>query len=367
MRERIRNAVIQKALFIFSLLLFISSIAEAKVPDVVLKHKKAVVTIYVYKEDDHIATGTGFIIGSDGIIATNYHVISELLEGKDTALLVKMENGAFFITKDLISFNKDNDIALFKVEGKGLPKVKLGTTFKAKQGGSIVVIGSPEGLETTVSDGIISGVPKKDRFQITAPISPGSSGSPVFNSKGEVIGVVNSSIDSGQNLNFAIPVSYVASPLNEYKKSEKKAMPTQEAPTSVLTPEAMNKLEKAKAEVKKNPDNAETHNNLGLCYTKLGKYDMAKKAFKQALRIMPDFAEAHYNLGVAYGKLDMHREALEAYKQAIKIKPEYTKAHFNLGIVYIILNDRGSALEEYKILKELNREMANDFFNKIYE
>jgi tetratricopeptide (TPR) repeat protein len=256
---------------------------------------------------------------------------------------------------------------LLKVEGKGLPKVKLTSTNKSKQGESIVVIGSPNGLETTVSEGIISGIRKKDELQITAPISPGSSGSPVFNSKGEVIGVVTSSIDSGQNLNFAIPVSYVASPLNDYKKSKKKVMPAQKAPTSVSTPEAIVKLEEAKTEVKKNPDNAETHNNLGLCYAKLGKYDLAKEAFKQALRIMPDFAKAHFNLGVAYGKLDLHREALEAYKQAIKIKPEYAKAHFNLGIVYIILNDRGSALEEYKILKELNRKMANDFFNKIYE
>jgi S1-C subfamily serine protease len=368
MRKRIGNAVIQKALSILSLLLFISSIAEAKVPDIVLKHKKAVVTIYVFMGEDHTTTGTGFIVDSDGIIATNYHVISELLEEKDASgLFVKLENGALFFTEDIISFNKDNDIALLKVEGKGLPKVKLTSTYKSKQGESIVVIGSPNGLETTVSEGIISSIRKKDRLQITAPISGGSSGSPVFNLKGEVIGVVTSSIDSGQNLNFAIPVSGVASLFNDYKKSKKKVMPAQKALTSVSTPEAMVKLEEAKTEVKKNPDNAETHNNLGLCYTKLGKYDMAKEAFKQALRIMPDFAEAHYNLGVAYGKLDMYREALEAYKQAIKIKPDYAKAHFNLGIVYIILDDRGSALEEYKILKELNREMANDFFNKIYE
>lgn len=367
MRKRIWNTFLQKALFVLSLLLFISSIVEAKVPDVVLKHKKAVVTIYVFMGEDHTTTGTGFIVGSDGIIATNYHVISELLEKKDTpALFVKLENGALFFTGDIISFNKDNDIALLKVEGKGLPKVKLTSTNKSKQGESIVVIGSPMGLETTVSEGIISGIRKKD-LQITAPISAGSSGSPVVNLKGDVIGVVTSSIENGQNLNFAIPVSSVASLFNDYKKSKKKVVPSQKTLTFVSTPEAMVKLDEAKAEVKKNPDNAETHNNLGLCYTKLGKYDMAKEAFKQALRIMPDYAEAHFNLGVAYGKLDLHREALEAYKQAIKIKPEYAKAHFNLGIVYIILNDRGSALEEYKILKELNREMANDFFNKIYE
>ncbi len=224
MRKRAGNAVLKKALSILSLLLFVSSIAEAKVSDMILKHKKAVVTIYVYEGDDHIASGSGFIIDSNGIVATNYHVISELLEGKDPGLLVKMENGAYFPLEGLISFDKDNDIALFKVEGKGLPKVKLASTYKAKQGENIVVIGSPEELETSVSDGIISSIREKGRLQITAPISPGSSGSPVFNSKGEVIGIAKSSITDGQNLNFAIPVNYATSLFNEYEKSNKKIM-----------------------------------------------------------------------------------------------------------------------------------------------
>jgi S1-C subfamily serine protease len=161
---------LQKALFILSLLLLISSIAEAEVSDIIMKQKEGVVTIHLYRGEDRIAGGTGFIIDSDGIIATNYHVISDYLEGVANSLYVEMGNGAYLITKDLISFNKNNDIALFKVEGKGLPKVKLATDCQSKQGESIVVIGSPMGLETTVSDGIISGIREKDRLQITAPI-----------------------------------------------------------------------------------------------------------------------------------------------------------------------------------------------------
>jgi tetratricopeptide (TPR) repeat protein len=201
----------------------------------------------------------------------------------------------------------------------------------------------------------------------TPYFSPGSSGSPVFNSKGEVIGVAYSSYDIGQNLNFAIPVSYVTNLLNDYKKSQKKVMHIQKAPLSVLTPETMVKLEKAKSEVKKNPDNAEAHNNLGLCYIKLDKYQEAFESFKQAIKMKPDYAEAHNNLGLCYFKLDKYQEAMESCKQAIKLKPDYVDAHFYLGIVYIKQNDRGAALEEYKILEKLNPELANEFFNLLYE
>src|SRR4030067_1164546 len=182
---------LQKALLIFFLLLFIIHASYAKVPDIVLNQKKAVVTIYINgKEGKQITTGTGFIIDQNGIIATNYHVIEKWLEVLESTLFIKMENGAYFPIEKLVEFDEDNDLALFKVEGKELPTVKLASDYKHQQGEGVVVIGSPMGLETTVSDGIISNVHgKQELIQVTAPISPGSSGSPVFNSKGEVIAV----------------------------------------------------------------------------------------------------------------------------------------------------------------------------------
>jgi hypothetical protein len=194
----------------------------AKVPDVVLEQKKAVVTIYIYKDEKQIVNGTGFIIDATGIVATNYHVASKWLETKGS-MLIKMETGAYLLVEDLIAFDEENDIALLKVEGKNLPIVKLPTDYKARQGDGIIVIGSPLGLETTISEGIISGIRGKDKLiQITAPISPGSSGSPVFNIKGEVIGVATFLIQRGQNLNFAIPVKHVTKLLHDYKTQKKK-------------------------------------------------------------------------------------------------------------------------------------------------
>jgi tol-pal system protein YbgF len=190
-------------------------------------------------DGNRVATGSGFIIDPNGIIVTNYHVISKWLEA-DNTILFKMENGAFYPIEDLISFDVDNDIALVKVTGKELPTIKLAKDYKPKQGEGIVVIGSPLGLETTVSDGIISSMRGKEGLiQITAPISPGSSGSPVFNSKGEVIGIATLFVEGGQNLNFAIPVSYITTLIEESKKPKKKIMPVPlpEAPAPAPKPQ----------------------------------------------------------------------------------------------------------------------------------
>ncbi|NCO67602.1 MAG: hypothetical protein COY75_08795 [Nitrospirae bacterium CG_4_10_14_0_8_um_filter_41_23] len=150
--------ILPKTLSILSLFLIVS-IAHAKVPDIVVNQKKAVITIYINdKEGNQITTGTGFIIDKNGVIATNYHVIEKWLEALESTLFIRMENGAYFPIEELINYDEDNDVALFKVEGKELPTVKIVTGYKPKQGESIVVIGSPMGLETTVSDGIISNV-----------------------------------------------------------------------------------------------------------------------------------------------------------------------------------------------------------------
>jgi len=351
-----RKKSLPKIISILCLLLFIVSLSYAKVPDIVLNQKKAVVSIYINdKEGKQVTTGTGFIIDKNGIITTNYHVIEKWLEVLESTLLVKMENGAYFLIEELINFDEDNDVALFKVAGKELPMVKIVTEYKPKQGDSIVVIGSPMGLETTVSDGIISNVRGKGGLiQITAPVSMGSSGSPVFNLKGEAIGIATFLIEGGQNLNFAIPVKHVANLLSGSKKPKKKIKPAlepapaPEAPAPAPSREPVDELEKAKAEVRKNPDSAEAHIWLGAAYGKLGMYREAVEAFKQAIRIKPTFEDAHVGIGLVYDSLGMYSEAIEAYKQAIRIKPDHAEAHFGLGLAYDELEMYKEAIEAYK-------------------
>jgi tetratricopeptide (TPR) repeat protein len=126
-------------------------------------------------------------------------------------------------------------------------------------------------------------------------------------------------------------------------------------------------VEAFKQAIRIKPDYAEAHCNLGVAYGKLGRHQDKIESFKQAIRIKPDLAEAHYNLGVTYYKLGRYQDAVESFKQAIKIKPDLAQAHYNLGVTYLVTGDNGLALEEYKILKTLDAEQANELFKLIYK
>lgn len=155
---------------------------------------------------DPIALGSGFFVSSDRI-ATNYHVI------KDASQIFVKFAGRKGLYK--ISFpglpDKHSDLAILRIDGvKGQP-LKLGNLSRLRVGDEIYVMGNSEGLEGTFSRGNVSAIRSgKGLIQITAPISHGSSGGPVLDERGEVIGVAVGMFSEGQNLNFAIPVSKLA-------------------------------------------------------------------------------------------------------------------------------------------------------------
>jgi len=128
-----------------------------------------------------------------------------------------MWNGEIFRKVNLIKnwFNPDIDIALVKINAEGLSPAIVGSSINSAIGEEIVAIGDPMGLKSTISEGIISGIRNIGKsmslIQISAPISPGSSGGPVINKYGEVIGIATlaSSSKKYQNLNFAIPIDYI--------------------------------------------------------------------------------------------------------------------------------------------------------------
>ena len=152
-------------------------------------------------------TGSGFVIRDDQIV-TNYHVIDNMLIGG--ARLVGKED--LYPIEATLAVEKNRDLAIIKVVGIDVPALSLGDSDTVQIGDKVYVAGNPQGLEGSFSDGIISAIRggSADKFfQMTAPISQGSSGGPVVNEKGEVIGVSFATFLNGQNLNFAIPVNYL--------------------------------------------------------------------------------------------------------------------------------------------------------------
>src|ERR1700690_883245 len=204
---------------IFNLLAINDS--QAAVSDAILNQKKAVVTIYVTDQGNgNSVTSSGFIIDRNGIVVTNYELISSQLNNNGNSILVRTYTKGYYAVESVVAFDEQSDLAILKISASDLPVTSLAVKYQPREGERIVVIGRPLGSETTVIEGNIKNIlGKKKLFEISADILPGNSGSPVFNTKGEVIGVATILSISGESLNFAVPVSLIQDLL---RNSEKK-------------------------------------------------------------------------------------------------------------------------------------------------
>ncbi|MGD9239761.1 MAG: DegQ family serine endoprotease [Desulfobacterales bacterium] len=161
------------------------------------------------KEFKQPSLGSGFIIDKDGFVVTNNHVIEDADQIK-----VKLKDEREF-DAEIVGRDPNTDIALLKIaSGQDLPTAKLGDSDQLKVGQWVVAIGSPFGLEHTVTAGIVSAKgrvigsgPYDDFIQTDASINPGNSGGPLLNLKGEVVGINTAIVATGQGIGFAIPVN----------------------------------------------------------------------------------------------------------------------------------------------------------------
>ncbi|WP_298265945.1 S1C family serine protease [uncultured Lutibacter sp.] len=157
------------------------------------------------KTKQPISLGSGFVL-ENGKVVTNLHVI----EGAKYGYVLENGSSKKHSIKGYFQIDKTNDLAILSVPTLTAQPLAISTLEKPEIGEKVYAIGNPKGLSGTISEGIVSGIrsmENKSLIQITAPISPGSSGGPVINNKGEVIGVAVGTLTSGQNLNFAIPVN----------------------------------------------------------------------------------------------------------------------------------------------------------------
>jgi hypothetical protein len=197
---------------------------DVDIPGLVRQAKPAVVQIVALDQQNKpLKTGTGFFISGDGELLTNYHVISGA-----TSILAKTPSGAIYFLKGIVSVSPPTDVALLQFYATDVPHLTLGSTTDAVEGQRVLVIGNPEGLEGTVSDGIISAFREnRSMIQITAPISHGSSGSPVLDESGQVLGIATLVFWEGQNLNFAISAETIRNAITKSAVASSPAESTQ--------------------------------------------------------------------------------------------------------------------------------------------
>lgn len=312
------------------------------ISQIVKEQSAAIVAIAASSpETGYTTTGSGFIINSDGIVVTSFHVVSQA-----TQAVVKLKNGKIYNVKALASYDFWRDVCLLKIEARNLPTVDLGDSDYAALGEQIVVIGNPLGLEHTVASGIISSIRDMgdtSLIQINVPVSPGSSGSPVFNMKGEVIGVVTSSMIEGQLLNFSTPINYVRNlipdnwniPLEHVTKKLGEAYRHYYLAQDYL---AQGRTQEAIAEIdqisKLYATAKLTHIYLGTFYDMAGLYEEAVREYLKAIAIEPDRIIAHYYLGVDYLNVGRLEEARKKFEQVISMDPNHALGYFGLAGYY---------------------------------
>jgi S1-C subfamily serine protease len=175
---------------------------EGALPDLIKKVKPAIVFVGVLDKQGRVrSTGSGFFINAKGDFITNYHV----LRGASQARLKTVDGKVYPVTKVLAEDEAADLILASAVTDVEMPSLQV-TGVAPQIGERVLVLGNPKGLEWTAADGIVSALRTKDKkkfIQISAPISPGSSGSPAMNMQGQVIGVNTFYLEGGQALNFA--------------------------------------------------------------------------------------------------------------------------------------------------------------------
>ena len=366
---------------VFSLLfvLFTSSIlyAQETLPDLVRRVKPSVVAVTTYDANgEALMTGSGFFV-SPGRVATNLHVV----RGASRAEIKTLDGkGRVYPVTGTLAIDEEGDLALLGVD---MPpergRVAELATSLPDEGEQIFVIGNPLKLEGSVSDGIVSAVrevPNLGRIiQITAPISHGNSGSPVFNLHGQVLGVVTIKVTNGQNINLAIAAARIDQlkadklrPLTEISSKNKTELAEslyRMGLDSLWLGNYDNAVGYFENAVNKNPKRAEAWVQVGYCKVKQGKNVDAIRAYQQALQLKPDDPEIHNKLGDAFYYAGRLREAIESYTEAVRLRPDDPETHYNLAVAYGESGNPDMATTQANILKNLDRKLYEKYVSEI--
>ena len=337
-----------------------AALAQDFLPELVKRVKPSAVAIETFdSRGNTLSRGSGFFVGPDRII-TNRHVIE-----RSARVDVHLLDGKKLPVRGVLAVDGEGDLALLQVD---VPKPSVAplpiVSNVPQEGESIVVVGNPFGLEGSVSNGIVSAVREIAGYgriiQITAPISPGSSGSPVVNMAGQVIGVATLQAAEGQSLNFAVPseriaqlkvgdLQTVASLTAETQKNKRSAAERfySQGLAQLSRDDFTRALPYFERAVESDPNYAEAWYQAGFCYGMLGRPNDSLRASKQAARLRPDWPDPYVNIGASNFALGSFKDAADAYRQALKLD-EKPDTFYALGLTLGRLNRTDEEVIAYK-------------------
>jgi len=338
---------------------------QKKPEDIFANVSPAIVYIATKTPQGEEYLGSGFIVGSNGVIATNYHVIYSAKQ-----INVRLKNGDIYPVTGVIYHDVIRDVCILKIDANNLPIVTLGDAHDLKIGETVYCIGNPLGLEYSFSDGMLSGMRDQKGakwLQFTAPISPGNSGGPLLNSRGEAVGVVTFLMLGGQNLNFALGI-------NEIRPYIRNSISMSIDKFANLSSEATNYVKKAleflaqkdyenagkycwKA-LELDPRNVTALLMAATAYYDIGSYREAALYYQKVLEIDPNQVFAYEALGDILFHEERFQEALQYYQRGIELDPYNVHIWSYIGDIYNRSRNDDKALYSYHKAIEINK---NDF------
>ena len=309
----------------------------------------AVMLVVSEGDNEGEVQGTGFLVSPEGLLVTNHHVVQG---GK--RLVAKSSTGGIYPVTAVKGDDVEHDVAVLQIDAQNMPFLRLDESPQMIQPGRrIAVIGNPIGLQGTVTEGVVSAVRKLefgDVLQISAAISPGSSGSPVLNADSKVVGLATFKARDGEALNFAIPAREIAKVLGAAQavaKSEIKAAPYAPNPLAKGSPEEDAKvlhdpafasvkalevkgdyfgmLNESKRLTADYPHSAVAHRLLADAFYYVGLLDDSVIAIRTAIDLDPSNPRGWNDLSVIYTDAGEKAKALGVYTHAIKIAPDDAK------------------------------------------
>ncbi len=323
----------------------IAATAQDYLPELVRRIKPSAVAVETFDaRGTTLSRGSGFFVGPDRII-TNRHVIE-----RANRVEIHLPDGKKFVVKGVLAIDGEGDLALLQVDVPRELAVFLPIVRSVPQEGeSIVVVGNPFGLDGSVANGIVSAVREIAGYgkiiQITAPISSGSSGSPVVNMYGQVIGVATLQAAEGQSLNFAVPAERIlqmrVGPVRSFSALANESTQNKRAAAERLYSQGVAQLsldgfERAlvyfEQATQLDPEYAEAWYQAGYCYGVLGRHADALKASRQAAKLRPDWSATYVNIGASSFSLGQFKEAVDAYRQAIRLDDNNAETQYALGL-----------------------------------
>ena len=393
--------------------------ANAQTPQQIAK-KALAATVLLVMEDANgelLGYGSGFFVQPNQI-ATNFHVIDGAARG--TAKRVGQETE--YTIEGVTALNENHDLAILQVSASGIQPLPLADSDTVEIGDTVYVAGNPKGFfEGTFSDGIISAVrgdSTSKRLQMTAPVSSGSSGGPVLNGRGEVIGVSFATFRDGQNLNFAMPSNYLnglitcAQGIAKFNQGQhaaamvdfdtairlnsdypeayiwrgiaknelgqrtaaivdfdtviqlriRKRLQNQETRRINLGQHAAAMAADLDTAIRLNSDNASIYMWRGIVRSELEQHVAAITDLDTAIRLEPDFAFAYNYRGNAKYNLGQYDAAIADYDKAIQLNPDYAIAYNNRGNAKYDLGQYDAAIADFDTAIRLNPDDAFAYY-----